>query len=574
MRYLKSIVLILGILIIRDTASAPAVTMADCPDWPQARLVHETAALSAQLKNWDLEYYQRGNSLIDDATYDSLREKHLFWRQCANQPAVERILPRGNARLTHPVAHTGLKKLPDVAAVARWMNNKQGLWVQPKVDGVAVTLVYQQGKLTSLLSRGDGQFGQDWTDKAHLIAAIPQQISAINERVVLQGELFLTMNDHQQSLSGGLNARSKVAGVMMRRSSTQLMPPMGIFIWEWPDGPAQMSARVRRLAELGFPLTAQFTQPVGNVEQVSQWRDDWYQGRLPFTTDGIVIRQQDEPEGRFWRNSGANWVVAWKYPVVRKLTDVTGIEITTGKSGKRTVILHLDPITMDDKRVSRVSIGSPERLKQRDIVIGDRVAIGLAGHGVPRIEEVVWRVALRDANLLTNKDKDPPLDAFSCFSPQPHCREQFLSRLAWLSGPQGLNMAGLGVATWGRLLDANLLTNLASWLLLTPQQLESVPGIREKQAAKLWAQIQLAKQKDFRQWIAALGFPAAGVKASEKMNWMALTQMTAEQWRARPGIGEKNASQIRRFIENPDIGIVIEQLVQQKLPAFIQADNP
>lgn len=73
------------------------------------------------------------------------------------------------------MAHTGLKKLPDAAAVARWMNNKAGLWVQPKVDGVAVTLVYQQGKLISLLSRGDGQFGQDWTDKAPLIAAIPSR---------------------------------------------------------------------------------------------------------------------------------------------------------------------------------------------------------------------------------------------------------------------------------------------------------------------------------------------------------------------------------------------------------------
>lgn len=571
MRYLKFTALILGILIIRNADSAPAVAMADCPDWPRARLVHETSALSAQLKNWDMEYYQRGNSLIDDATYDSLREKYLLWLKCANRPAEEAVLPRGNARLTHPVAHTGLKKLPDAAVVARWMNNKRGLWVQPKVDGVAVTLVYQRGKLISLLSRGDGQFGLDWTDKAHLIAAIPRQIPTSKQSVVLQGELFLTMNGHQQSLSGGLNARSKVAGAMMRRSSSDLMPAMGIFIWEWPDGPVEMGARMSRLSELGFPLTARFTQPVDSVEQVSQWREDWYQGPLPFTTDGIVIRQQDEPQGRFWRNRAANWVVAWKYPVVRKLTDVTGIEINTGRSGKRSVVLHVDPIAMDDKRVSKVSIGSPERLRQRDIVIGDRVVIGLAGHGVPRIEEVVWRVAIRGENPLTDRQKHPQPDAFSCFSPQPPCREQFLSRLAWLSGPQALNMAGLGLATWDRLLDANLLTNLVSWLSLTPQQLESVPGIREKQAAKLWAQIQLAKQKSFHHWMAALGLPAAAVKASEKMNWNELKQMTVEQWRARPGIGAKNAAQIRRFLEHPDVSEVIEQLVRHRLPAFIQA---
>lgn len=580
MRYVKCIVLILGILIAHHAASAPEVptqahgVSVDCPLWPRTRLLHETAALSTQLKHWDIEYYQRGNSLIDDATYDSLREKHLLWLKCANKPAVEPVLPRGSARQPHPVAHTGLKKLPDAAAVARWMNNKVGLWVQPKVDGVAVTLVYQQGKLISLLSRGDGQFGQDWTDKAPLIAAIPQQIPAIDENVVLQGELFLMMNDHQQSLSGGLNARSKVAGAMMSRSSAQLMPAMGIFIWEWPDGPGEMNARMKRLTELGFPLTAKFTQPVDSVEQVSQWRDNWYQGPLPFTTDGIVIRQQDEPEGRFWRNRGAQWVVAWKYPVVRKLTDVTGIEITTGRSGKRTVVLHLAPITMDDKRVSKVSIGSPDRLKQRDIVIGDRVVVGLAGHGIPRIEEVVWRVAIRDENPLADKDNYPPLDALSCFSPQPDCRQQFLSRLAWLSGPQGLNMAGLGLATWNRLLEANLLPSLVSWLSLTPQQLESVPGIREKQAAKLWAQIQLAKQKSFRHWIVALGFPTAGVTVGETMNWFELTQMTPEQWQAIPGVGVKNAKKIRHFIESPAVSAVIEQLMQQKLPAFNQAGHP
>lgn len=570
MRYLTTTALIFGLFITLGARNASAAT---CPAWSESRLVQEIAELSAQLKNWDVEYHQHGKSLIDDTTYDNLRKKHRFWLQCNNKPAEATVLPRGVARLAHPVAHTGLKKLPNAAAVQRWMNSKVNLWVQPKVDGVAVTLIYKHGKLISLLSRGDGQYGQDWTDKAKSIAAIPQQIPDNNASVILQGELFLMMNGHQQNLSGGLNARSKVAGAMMRRLSSKAMPQMGIFIWEWPDGPAQMMLRTQQLKDMGFPLTAKFTQPVENIEQISQWRDLWFQTPLPFTTDGIVLRQQNEPEGRFWRNQPANWAVAWKYPVVRKMTDVTGIETTVGRSGKRSVVLRLDPIMLDDKQVSRVSLGSPARLKQRDIVIGDRVVVSLAGQGIPHIDEVVWRVTVRGENPLNAIDEDSKPGALSCFRPIGLCREQFLSRLVWLSGPKGLNMTGLGLATWKKLLDADHLPDLVSWLSLTQQQLESITGIGKKQASNLFAQIQLSRQKSFRQWMTALGFPAAGLQASEKRNWHELEQMTTEQWLATRGIGVKNASKIRQFILHQEVVAMVEQLVQHRLPAFNQASS-
>ncbi len=570
MRYLNFTALFLGLIIIRSAcgASEPA-----CPSWSESRWAKEINELSVQLKNWDVQYHQLGVSAIDDATYDSLSEKHQFWLHCASQPSEPPSLPRGTAKISHPFAHTGLKKLPDAAAVSRWMNNRNNLWVQPKVDGVAVTLVYEQGNLVSLLSRGDGLYGQDWTHKAMDIAAIPQKIPATSERLVLQGELFLMMSGHHQNASGGLNARSKVAGAMMRRSSSQQMPQIGIFIWEWPDGPLEMQSRFQRLKEMGFPLTAEFTHPVENFEQAKQWRENWYQAPLPFTTDGIVIRQQDEPEGRFWRNRPANWAVAWKYPVVRKLTDVTGIEMTVGRSGKRSVVLHLNPIMLDDKQVSRVSLGSPARLKKWDIIIGDRVAISLACQGIPRIDEVVWRVAVRDEKNLSKFIQDSKLDAFTCFTPYNQCREQFLSRLAWLSGPQGLNITGLGLATWSKLLDANLLPGLVSWLELTHRQLVAVPGISEKQAGKLLAQIELARQKSFKKWMAALGFPAAGLNTGSATNWLELRAITPEQWQAMQGVGVKSTSLICRFIEHPEVVAMVEKLMQEGIPAFSQASS-
>jgi len=563
MRYLTLITLIFCAFVSLFNYSSAAVV---CPDWSSQRLEQEIAQLSAQLQRWDIAYHQQGTSLIEDAVYDNLREKQRFWLRCAKKPVSELNPPKSNEPHLHPVAHTGLKKMPSAQEVAKWMRGKQDLWVQPKIDGIAVTLVYQQGRLTTMLSRGDGQYGQDWTAKSRHIPAIPQEIADTSGQLVLQGELFLLMNGHQQKLSGGMSARSKVAGALMRRtSSPDIMQQIGVFIWEWPDGPQTMPARLQKLHELGFPLSQKFTQPVSSLEQVSQWRESWYQQALPFATDGVVIRQQQEPQGRLWRNKTASWAVAWKYPVVQKITDVTGIELSVGRSGKRSVVLLLEPVTLDDKRVARVSLGSPERLKAWDIVIGDRVAVSLAGQGIPRIDEVVWRVAVRDKAI---EPEGPPLDFLSCFTPVEGCRAQFLSRLVWLSGPQGLNMAGLGPATWQKLLDARLLDSLIDWLFLTEEQLAQLPGVGSKQAQKLVAQIQLSRQQSLRRWLSALGFPTAGLPMAQRMTWRQLQQFSEQQWLTGQGIGPKNARQIQRFLHHPCVVTMMATLHQQQLPAF------
>jgi len=567
MQYSRFITLILIPFI---SFSAYCSALPRCPPWSPTRFEQEIDKLSSQLDGWDIEYHQRGNSQIDDGLYDSLREKHKFWQVCAKKVPTEPVLPKSKALLLHPIAHTGLKKLPTQADVERWMKGRHKLWIQPKIDGIAVTLVYQQGHLISLLSRGDGQYGQDWTNKARAISAIPLQIPDVSARVILQGELFLLMNGHQQNASGGVNARSKVAGAMMRNSPSASLPKMGIFIWEWPDGPEHMQARLQRLKEIGFPLTAEYTQAVNNFQQVSDWRNYWYQHPLPFATDGVVIRQQDEPEGRFWRNRPANWAVAWKYPLVRKDTEVVGIEISVGRSGKRSVVLLLEPITLDDKQVSRVSVGSPKKLKQWGIVIGDRVVVSLAGQGIPRLDEVVWRVALRDENptLMEKTIEDKQSDIFSCFELDTPCREQFLARLVWLSGPQGLNMSGFGPGTWKKLLDAQFFTSLTGWLSLSQDQLKTLPAVGEIQAGKLFAQIELSRQKSLRRWISALGFPAAGLKMIERLDWPKMQVMSAEQWQAGRGVGSKSAERIMRFIQHPSIIALIETLRQEQLPAF------
>lgn len=477
-----------------------------CHEWSEERMSREIHLLENQLKQWNVAYHQQGISPIADEIYDQLQDKLHRWRLCHGLPdsTNNRLIP-GNGKMLHPVAHTGLKKLKDEAALINWMAGRKNLWVQPKIDGVAVTLVYQAGKLTQVLSRGNGLKGQDWTDKAPFISAIPQYIASAPPLLTLQGEVFLQMVGHQQAQSGGANARASVAGALMRKSVSPLLAKLGIFIWAWPDGPKSMVEKSRLLQEMGFPLTAHYSEPVISSSDVAQWRNRWFKMPLPFVTDGVVVRQENVPAGRYWQATPGNWSVAWKYPPPQQITEIKDIHFTVGRTGKITAILQVVPVKIDDKWIRRVNIGSIARWKQWDIVPGDQVTLSLAGQGIPRLDKVIWRVSQRQEIVPPDADKFHQL---TCFRRLPfECEPQFLSRLAWLSGTSGLDMPSVGNGLWRELIHHGLINGLLDWLSLSVEQIAAVPGIGQGRAEKIYQQFQRARQQPFSQWLQALGFP-------------------------------------------------------------------
>src|SRR5690606_20855916 len=137
-------------------------------------------------------------------------------------------------------------KLPDAAAVQAWAAARgwRDLWLQPKADGVAVTLLYLDGRLRQAISRGDGLHGTDWTARVRRIAAVPRRLPHAPARVVLQGELVWRLPGHRQARDGGMRARADVAGALAREPlDARAASRIGLFVWDWPDGPADMSAR-------------------------------------------------------------------------------------------------------------------------------------------------------------------------------------------------------------------------------------------------------------------------------------------------------------------------------------------
>lgn len=537
-----------------------------CPAWSPARAQEEISRLQQQIKQWDDDYWKEGKSEVEDGVYDQLSARLTQWQRCFGSEPRDVMMPPLNGAVMHPVAHTGVRKMVDKNALSLWMRERSDLWVQPKVDGVAVTLVYRDGKLNKAISRGNGLKGEDWTQKVSLISAVPQTVSGPLANSTLQGEIFLQREGHIQQQMGGINARAKVAGLMMRQDDSDTLNSLGVFVWAWPDGPQLMTDRLKELATAGFTLTQTYTRAVKNADEVARVRNEWWKAELPFVTDGVVVRAAKEPESRHWLPGQAEWLVAWKYQPVAQVAEVKAIQFAVGKSGKISVVASLAPVMLDDKKVQRVNIGSVRRWQEWDIAPGDQILVSLAGQGIPRIDDVVWRGAERTKPT-------PPENRFNsltCYFASDVCQEQFISRLVWLGSKQVLGLDGIGEAGWRALHQTHRFEHIFSWLLLTPEQLQNTPGIAKSKSAQLWHQFNLARQQPFTRWVMAMGIPLtrAALNASDERSWSQLLFSTEQFWQQLPGTGSGRARQVIEWKENAQIKKLGSWLAAQQITGF------
>lgn len=542
-----------------------------CPQQPPETLQEDYQALNAQLARWDQAYYHQGQRLVDDGTYDSAKRQLARWARCFPSLTVSHITlhePSGSQR--QPIPQTGVNKLSDRAAVAHWITQQTNhpLWIQPKVDGVAVTLMYRKSHLVAAISRGDGLEGQDWLAKASHIAAIPLQLpDTAPSRVILQGELYARRDAHTQSRDGLDGARARVAGLMARDSLTDRQgEEIGLYVWAWPNGPATMPARLAMLVDWGFDEVADTTHAVTTPEDVARWRDYWYDHALPFATDGIVVKRGDRPDGNEWEASPPDWAMAWKYPAQQAIAHIDALDFTVGRTGRITAVATLTPVMLGDKRITHVSLGSLPHWRTTDVRPGDQVRLRLAGLTIPQLQDVIIRKRPRPPVAAPDADR---YDRLSCLRLTPKCREQFLARLEWLGSENGLDFEGIGPATWRQLVDAGLIEGLLDWRTLDSRTLEKLPGVGTKTAHDWRARFATADKRSPHRWLRALGLPAIPQDALEAIlaehDIRELTRWAPSDWQRYSGIGETRAKQLEAFFHHPEIRRLLRSLHKDRI---------
>ncbi len=545
--------------VVLFTCTAHATT---CPDWPASRATDEIAALDQRIREWDRAYHVDGQTLVDDDLYDQSRALLSRWQACfpGHTARSANALHGAGGPVSSPIPQTGLTKLHDEVELHTWMDGREDLWIQPKVDGAAVTLIYRDGQLHQAISRGDGNSGQDWTARARQVAAIPQQLAATDE-LILQGEIYWRTPGHVQARDGGNGLRGKVAGAMARGTlDAERAAMIGLFVWEWPNGPGDMRMRLQGLRELGFDDSADLTQPLRSPEEARQWRERWYRASLPFASDGVVLRQGQRPHGGLWIAQPPSWAVAWKYPPRQALAEVRKVHFQIGRTGRITPLLQLYPVKLDGRTVHRVGLGSLQRWQVLDIRPGDQVAVTLAGLTIPQVGDIVWRSEPRSELVVPDPAAHHPL---SCWRPTPGCESQFAARQQWLSGKRGLAMPGVGAGTWEKL----RLQGLLDWLELREYELAKRPGLGSRSAAALHRSFAGARQRPFQQWLGALGLPPSG-SAPLQGDWDTLAVRDAADWDAYGGIGATRARQLVAFFRHEEVLRLREQLRQAGVAGF------
>jgi len=526
----------------------------ECPDTARAQV----NTLTEQIRLWDDSYHRLNQSPVSDELYDQAHQRLTHWRRCfpESPPKPDNSLASSRGTLRHPIAHTGLEKLLDEQAVGAWLSTRQDVWIQPKVDGVAVSLVYRHGRLSQVISRGDGAVGHDWSASARKIPGIVQQLPEPID-LVLQGELYWHLDDHVQSANGGLNARSKVAGLMNRLELSDAdAAGIGLFVWAWPEGPGSFTERLAALARWGFTDSRRYSQPIRDIAEATHWRAYLYNHPLPFASDGVVLHQAQRPPARRWKASEPYWAVAWKYPAAKALALVRNVRFKIGRTGRITPMLELEPVQLDDRQISRVSAGSLKRWQTLDIRPGDQVSISLAGQVIPRLDEVILRNAHR-ADLAAPDPRD--FHALSCWQLDPGCEEQLLARLTWLSGNQGLALPHIGRETWNVLIQAGLIASFLDWLTLDVAELANIEGFGDSSRTRVLESLNSARQRSFAQWLKALGVPPAARNNLEG-DWQTLVARDTQAWLAIDGIGPGRAAQLSAFFRDPQVQALADTL--------------
>lgn len=547
--------LIVGVMVCINVAqAAQQIAINEQCEKQNSKIIRqESYRLGKQLQLWNQAYRLAGSSPISDEAYDQLFNLWRSLQRCQQLPEElpEVLLPEKSQLTTHPIPHTGLKKLNELE-VYSWIETRKNIWLQPKVDGVAVTLVYKNGKLISMISRGNSVEGIEWRAKADFIPAIPKQIK-YSGMLVLQGELFWRMNGHIQAKSGGVNARNKIAGWLMRKNEpTALEENIGIFIWAWPAGDANPKTQLTLLSEIGFPLAEQYSHKIENKIQAKQLREDYYQSQLPFATDGIVLKNFPAPAASAWQSKQNSWAIAWKYPSHSVLSEVTKLQFNVGRTGRISVVAGITPINIDSKIISKVNAGSLSSWEKRDLLVGDKILVSLSGLGSPKIEEVVWR---REEREYPDTSTLKQFHSLSCLTYTEACSQQFVARLTWL-GKQ-LRMRGISEATWRQWVENHNLTHLTTWL---SEQWQSDLS-KGKKHQILVKQLKMAKEQPISLWLKGLAIPLTKLHAGKVTD---IGMLYDPSWVNSINLTNLQKKKLANWLAEPEIESILRTLSDMK----------
>lgn len=453
------------------------------------------------------------------------------------------------------------------------------LTAELKIDGVSIALIYERGRLTRAVTRGDGRLGDDVTANARAIRHLPLTIEDAPSLIEVRGEVYMPrsvfaeLNRERESNDEPLlaNPRNATAG-SIRLLDPRLSARRRLAVWcyqvariEGAD-PISHSEGLELLARLGFPVSPRW-QRISDIAQAEAWIDQWQEDRggLDFDTDGVVLKvdRLDEQRTLGATARAVRWAVAYKYPPEGVMTTVRDITVQVGRTGALTPVANLEPVHVSGSTVARATLHNFEEIERLDVRVGDTVWITKSGDVIPKITGVVGSRRPSGAEPFATPATCPVCGAdviretgevaLRCSS--PHCPAIAAARLRHFVSRGAMDIEGLGTRSLEQLVEEGLISDAASLWDIDPERLAGLKGWGERSAKSLLRELDRARGQPLHRLLFGLGIPHVGQRAA---------RLLAERFRSLDALRAANPETIE---EIEGLGPIVAESVLSWLTA-------
>ena len=569
------------------------------------KLQQQFDELRSQLNTWSREYYSLDKPSVPDDVYDqkyqelvNLEKAHpeMITPDSPTQRIGGQVLT-GFEKIGHEIPMLSLgdvfskEELADfVANLDQTVHQQIDYNCELKIDGLAISLVYRNGKFVQGSTRGNGQIGEDITPNLKTINAIPLELSEPVD-VEVRGECympkasFVELNQRQEEQGKQIfaNARNAAAGSLRQldsRITAERKLSTFIYYLMEPEkfGVTTQSEALQKMRSWGFKVNPDY-RVAHNMDEIRAYIDEYQQKRtsLPYDIDGIVIKANPFKVHEEVGNTVKvpRWAIAYKFPPDEQETVVHQIEWTVGRTGVVTPTAVMDPVQLAGTTVSRASLHNPDYIKEKDIRIGDTVKLFKAGDIIPEVATVVLKKRPADSQPYSIPTECPEchaplvhLDdevALRCINPK--CPAQVKESLTHFASRNAMDIRGLGTKIIAQLYERKLVQDVADLYQLNFEELLQLDKFKDKSANNLLTAIDNSRHNSLERLLFGLGIRHVGAKAARLIaqhfkTMDAVKNATVDEIAAIKTVGQTIAESVVTYFQNSQVDELLGELVQ------------
>ena len=557
--------------------------------------------LQKLLTRYNYEYHVEDNPSIPDSEYDKLLHELIelegkypeYKTDTSPTVRVGGEILSGFEKVEHSSPMLSLGNAfneEDLRAFDQRVRNNAGevtYMCELKIDGLAVSLTYEEGRFTRGATRGDGTVGENITENLRTIHAIPLTVDSdltfeVRGEAYMPKRSFINLNEKraEEGKQEFQNPRNAAAG-SLRQLDPKLAAArnLSVFLYsvtspEALDAESQSGA-LDKLDELGFKTNKE-RRLMTSIDEVIEYVDYWttHRSELAYEIDGIVIKVNNlsTQEELGYTVKSPRWAIAYKFPAEEVVTEILDIELTVGRTGVITPTAILEPVKVAGTTVGRASLHNHELIEERDIRIGDKVVIRKAGDIIPevvrslkeeRTDQAVYEAPTTCPSCGHDTVHLEDEVAIRCINPA--CPAQLTEGIIHFVSRGAMNIDGLGEKVVRQLFDAELITDVSDLYKLQYDDLIGLERMGDKKVTNLLNAIEASKTAPLSKLLFGLGIRFLGSKASrliaeEYGSMEEVLNATKEQLIEIPEIGDKIADSIVTYTQNEDFIELVNKL--------------